>query len=299
MDAEKTSIRRKRWKILDLIRTTADYFGEKKIENPRLNAEQLLGYVLGLRRVDLYVAFDRPISAEELTVFRQLVKRRAAGEPLQYILGHTEFMGLPFKTHPAALIPRPETEILVEEVLKLKEHFSSPRVLMADIGTGSGCIAVSLAHYWTEARLIATDISSRALDLAKENAVQNKVEDRISFIEHDIFQEWQAPLPPEIDVLISNPPYISAAEFEELPQEIHDFEPRIALTDMGNGLRFYRRIFELFSRSGKPRVQYILLEMSGSQPQEIQQLATRMDLNSLSIIRDLNGIERVLKIKSN
>ena len=292
----------KSWQVLDLLNTTVQYFTDKEIENPRLNAEQLLGKVLNLKRVDLYVSFERPVSLRELQHFRELVKRRAQGEPLQYILGETEFMSLPFKVAPAVLIPRPETEILVEEVLKLKAVFPEQEVKILDIGTGSACIAVSLAHYWPQAKIFATDISGPAVELAKENARLNNVSEKIEFIQHDIFAPRPKELPGKVNIIVSNPPYISRREMAGLQNEVRDFEPKNALTDGADGLRFYRRIFTLCALQGEADDEsilakngFMLVEMSGSQPGKIINLAQEFKFKNISYTKDLTDIPRVLK----
>lgn len=303
----------KRWKVLELLNTTAEYFKEKQIENPRLNAEQLLGKALHLNRVAIYLAYERPVTDEELLEFRQFVKRRARHEPLQYIIGETEFMGLPFKTTPAVLIPRPETETLVEEVLKMRQEFGNQPATIVDIGCGSGCIPVSIARNWAESRVFAADISGEAMQVALRNSQLNSLaakllsdsrptdgddaETRLFFIQHDIFDRWPAVLPQKIDILTSNPPYISQEEIKSLPVEVRDFEPQAALTDYGDGLRFYRRLFELAASDQPPFCDYLFLEMSGLQPQRILNLAGDFSFSHIEAINDLNGFLRVLKIK--
>lgn len=304
------------WNVVELLNTTAHYFKEKNIENPRLNAEYLLGKILNLKRVELYVAFERPVTNTELTAFRGFVKRRSMSEPLQYILGETEFMGLTFKVNPGVFIPRPETEILVEEVLKLKPFYKDKQPVVIDIGSGSGSISVSLADSWPEARFACTDISYAALETAKDNAFLNQLEavifrknhspaenpalqnGRLTFVEHDIFSEWHPLLPKQADILISNPPYIALDEMPALPLEVKDYEPHIALTDQADGLNFYKRIFELVCKEQTLNCQYIFFEMSGSQPQRIIELANEHSFPEIEIINDLNEIPRVLKIKA-
>ncbi len=287
----------KNWKVLELLNTTSAFLEQKGVENPRLNTEQLLGKVLNLSRVELYVSFERPVSPFELDDFRGLIKRRANREPLQYILGKTEFMGLPFKVTPAVLIPRPETEILVEEVLKLKPEFAKDKPIIVDVGTGSGCIPVSLAHFGNEVHCIGLDISDLALEVARRNAQINKTEAQLDFQTHDIFEEWNSRLPQDVHILISNPPYIGLNEISDLQKEVIDFEPRIALTDDGDGLKFYRRLFELCDGPSAPHCEYLFLEMSGSQPQKIIDLAGNYKFGKIEQINDLNGIPRVLKVK--
>ncbi len=285
------------WKVIDLLQAVTEFLTEKNIENPRLNAELMLGKVLNLKRVDLYLSFERPLTANELNAYREMVRRRANHEPLQYILGQSEFMGLDFKVSPAVLIPRPETEVLVEEVLKLKRRIESKRPTIVDIGSGSGCLAVSIAHHWPQAVVYATDVSAEALQIARENAERHALQERVNCVQHDLFEEWNSQLPTNIDVLVSNPPYVTQQEMADLPKEVAQYEPQIALTDGGDGLRFYRRIFQLV-KENNIIPQFIFLEMSGSQPQKIVALAREQKIGEIEVINDLNNIQRVLKIKA-
>ena len=288
----------KTWKVIDLLKTVSQFFEEKGIENPRLNAELLLGKVLGVNRVNLYVQFERPLTNPELDTYRELIKRRARHEPLQYLLGQTEFMGLPFNVRPGVLIPRPETEILIEETLKLKNALKDTKPIVVDIGSGSGCIAISLAKLWPQSEVYATDVSDTALQLVRENAELNQVTDNIHIVKHDIFTPWDVSLPQAMDILVSNPPYITQSEMEQLPEEIKAYEPHIALTDQANGLDFYNRFFEMI-KEHLIDVRYLMLELSGTQPEKIIERTHYYDLNQIEIIPDLNGIKRVLKIKVN
>lgn len=287
----------KTWTVLQLLQTTTEYLQQKGVENARLNAEQMLARVLQKSRVDLYLAFEQPVAKAELATYRDMVRRRSQREPLQYILGDTEFMGLPFSVGPEVLIPRPETEVLVEEVLQLKETNGSTSPLIVDVGTGSGCIAISLAHYWPDAQVVGVDISQKALQVATQNAQLNNVQERISFFQHDILQTWPSTLPSKIQILVSNPPYIGKTEMDGLQPEVGIFEPQIALTDLADGLTFYRRLFELVAMDGAPRIDYLILEMSGSQPQKILGLAETYNFKNLHVQEDLTGIPRVLKVK--
>lgn len=288
-------ILQKNWKLLDLLNTTADYLKQKNIENARLNAELMLAAILNIDRIRLYVEFERPITDDELTRYRSLIARRSRREPLQYILGQTEFMGLPFDVNPAVLIPRPETEILCEEILKLKDNNTSLTSLL-DIGTGSGCIAISIAHYWPVLTATAIDFSGEALDTAKKNAQLNKVQN-ITFLKNDILTDRQdQQIETHYSIIVSNPPYIAQTEMNDLQSEVKDFEPRAALTDEADGLKFYKRIFELLS-SKQLTCDYCFLEISGSFPEKIKAQAREFNFTDYQVIKDLNGIDRVLKIR--
>ncbi|MCB0284463.1 MAG: peptide chain release factor N(5)-glutamine methyltransferase [Calditrichae bacterium] len=286
----------KTWKILDLLNTTTDYLKQKSIENARLNAELLLADVLNIERLHLYVEFERPVAEKELSAYRSRISRRVRREPLQYILGRTEFMGLPFYVDSSVLIPRPETEILCEEVLKLQNKNGQISTLL-DIGTGSGCIAVSLAHLWPGLQVTAIDYSTEALETAKKNALLNKV-DNITFLQQNIFQTGQgSQLEKAFSIIVSNPPYISKDEMKGLQKEVADFEPRIALTDEADGMQFYTHILKMLS-SQSLKCDYCFLEMSGSFPEKIVKTAELSGFSDLNVIKDLNGIDRVLKIKT-
>jgi len=282
------------WTVLSILNTTSDYFNKLAVENPRLNAERLLARVLKSDRLQLYLQFDRILNNHEVDEYRMLVRRRANHEPLQYLMGETEFMGLPYKVNPSVLIPRPETEILVESVLALRDQYFQKAPVLWDIGTGSGCIAISLAHLWPDIRIVASDISDQALIVAEENARLNHVCDSIMFVKHDIFRE-EPPDKNNIEIIVSNPPYISQEELSTLAKEVRDHEPVIALTDAGDGLVFYRRILELIEHCSKCK--FVLLEMSGTQPDALIALLKDYPVNRFSTIPDLNGHKRVLKLE--
>ncbi|MGD9486472.1 MAG: peptide chain release factor N(5)-glutamine methyltransferase [Calditrichaceae bacterium] len=301
---------------MNLLNTTTKYLEEKKIENARLNVEELLGKVLHFNRVQLYMNFERPILPDELEDFRAFIKRRLNHEPLQYILGETGFMGFSFKVSPDVLIPRPETEIMVEEILKLKEHYHGSNPVIIDVGTGSGCIPVSIRLLWPETRVFATDISVKALEVARENAALNNISadlhlisesnnkplrdnsaSAMQFMEHDIFKPWPDHFPESASVLVSNPPYISIDEINLLENEVKEHEPLTALTDQDDGLSFYRRIISLLANDNTPRCEFAFFEMTGSQPEKVIQIAKSYNFKTIEIINDLNRIPRVLKIK--
>jgi release factor glutamine methyltransferase len=280
--------------IVELINKTTTYFKQKDIENPRLNAERLLSHALNIDRVQLYLQYDRLLSEKEMELFRNYVRRRADQEPLQYIIGEAEFMGLNFKITPAVLIPRPETEMLVEKALLLKDNLKKTNPIIWDIGTGSGCIAVSIAHHWHGSSIIASDISDESLNLARENAETNGVLSRINFVSHNILSD-PVDLFLKADIIVSNPPYVSKSEFSMLGDEIRLYEPKIALTDNSDGLNFYKRIFSLIEN--KLECKFIMLELSGTQTNEILALADKINKAELELIEDLNHIPRILKVR--
>ena len=222
------------WTISKLIQITADFFSQKNIENPKLDAELLLAHVLGLRRIDLYMKYDLPLSQGEISNYRKLVKRRSLREPLQYIVGLQEFYSVPFFVNPDVLIPRPETEVLVERVImRAKEILLSPNIL--DLCTGSGIIAVVLERELPKSKISASDISSKAIDIAIKNASTISGGTKISFFEGDVFKA----LPdnsPSFNIIVSNPPYVSAEEYKHLQPEISQYEPKIALYGGESGM---------------------------------------------------------------
>jgi release factor glutamine methyltransferase len=285
---------KKNWTALEILQATIPYLQKRLVENPRLNAERLLAYTLNINRIDIYLQFERILTDTEIREFRAFVKRRGEGEPLQYILGETEFMGLPFFVTPSVLIPRPESEVLVEETLALREHIPDKSVEIWDIGTGSGCIAISIAYHWPECNVLATDISDDAIKIAEKNAERNNVSGRIQFLRHDILKTQSVELL-NAKIVISNPPYIKQDELDKLYTEIKDFEPAIALTDFSDGLSFYKSLFELnFKEMG---VEYLIVELSGTQTQEILNIAQSKNLLHYQVINDLNHIPRVLRIR--
>jgi release factor glutamine methyltransferase len=224
--------------VLEIIKRTADFLAGRGVASPRLNAELLLGHVIGRRRMQLYLEFERPLTAAELDQLRPLVRRRGQLEPLQYILGETEFRGLRLKVDRRALIPRPETELLVEWVHTWAG--TQPPVLRAlDLGTGSGAIAAALATLWPGAAVVAAERSPDALALARENFAALGLEGRIQ----PVAATWFDGVPPgPYDVIVSNPPYLTAAEVAATAPEVREHEPRAALEAPEEGLADLRAI---------------------------------------------------------
>ena len=222
------------WTILRLILWSTDYLASKGIETGRLDAEWLLASTLGMDRMQLYLQYDRPLDLDERDAFKQLLRRRARREPLQYILGWTAFRELALVTDPRALIPRPETEILVEEVLTWAEERNTGLGIVMDVGTGTGAVSVSLAVEGVCTRILATDISGSALDLARLNAQRYGVEELLDFRRGSLFEIVDSE--EVFDVIVSNPPYVAAGERAGLQREIQDWEPREALFAGEDGL---------------------------------------------------------------
>jgi release factor glutamine methyltransferase len=270
------------WTIRRLLDWTEKFLREKGIESPRLDAQILLAHTLGCKRIDLYVRSDEEPSEERRNAFKALIRKRVDGCPVAYLVGRREFYQLDFEVSPDVLIPRPETEFLVMEALRRLKGMESPRVL--DIGTGTGCIALSIARHRPTVRLTATDMSAPALTMARRNAERLGVADRVRFLEGDLF----APLAAEtFDLIVSNPPYVAAAEFAGLPREVRDYEPRLALDGGGDGLDVYRR---LIAETPKHLVAagYLLLEIGATQERAVRELIERQR-NFASIVTHLDG----------
>lgn len=216
--------------LLEIVRKSAAFLAQRGVEQPRLNAEWLVAHALGLRRMDLYLQFERPLTEPELARIRPLVRRRAQREPLAHILGTAEFAGLMLRTDRRALIPRPETEELVE---RLVATLRPPPLRALDLGTGSGAIALALARAWPDCRVTALDRSTDALALARENAALAGLADRVELL----LSDWWAAVPAEpiFDLIVSNPPYLSAAELSTAEPEVREFEPHAALVAERDG----------------------------------------------------------------
>ena len=273
------------WTLLRLLRWTTEFFAGKQIDNPRLNAELLLAHVLELDRVGLYLNFERPLSAAELDVIRPLVKRRGQREPLQYLLGSTEFWSLEFEVTPAVLIPRADTEILVEEGLS---HAGEAGQLL-DVGSGSGAVAISLASELPNWQVSALDISVEALAVARRNAEKNSVAERMQFIHGDL-----AELPrQQYDLIVSNPPYIAQDEWELLMPEVRCFEPQQALLAGNDGLDCYQKLTAQVSSHLTPGG-WLLVEIGYQQAQAVQQLFAQAGLQDVFVRDDYAGQPRVV-----
>ena len=275
------------WTVLDVLRWTTGYFERCGIDSPRLDTELLMGAVLRLDRVGLYLNYDRPLVEEELGRIRALVARRATREPLQYILGETEFWSLPFAVAPEVLIPRPDTEVLVEEALKRGEDACH----ILDLGTGSGIVAIALAHELPRAQVSACDLSSQALELARANARSNGVEERITFALQDFAQALAQGN--DFDLVVSNPPYVADGDMEQLMPEVRDHEPHLALAGGPDGLDALRVIIRnapCALKSGG----WLLVEVGQGQADAVEQLFREAGFHQTFQRRDYAGIPRVV-----
>ena len=281
---------KKNWVILDIIKVSGEVLKEKNIENARLNAELLLANSLNTERINLYLDFDKPLSEPELAQFKTKLKRRLAHEPLQYILGTTEFYGLKFRVNNSVLIPRPETEILVEHALDVLKQMNNPQPRVLEIGTGSGCISVSIAKN-SECSIRAIDNSAPAIQLASENSKLHNADNKIKFELQEFSKDFDLK---SYDVIISNPPYIPPVEYELLPDEIKNYEPKDALTDSIDGFTFYRNIFSNIKENKISAP--VLLEIGDGKRPEIENILKSFGINEYDFFKDYINIDRVLKI---
>ena len=276
------------------------------IEDARRQAQLIMEKVLGWNRTQFLLGMDEPFPQEKEAELESMVERRSQGEPLQYIIGEQEFYGLPFQVNPAVLIPRPETELLVEEVIKRgqacwADELHPPQVL--DVGTGSGAIAITLAVQCPNWRITASDISEAALATARKNALLNEVADRIDFVQGDLLAPWLSQRKGSVareqsqdcfayDILVSNPPYISEEDIAGLQLEVRSYEPHTALSGGADGLRIYARLCEQLKQlARKPRL--VALEVGKGQHEAVSRMLKTVGAwNEMTVIPDLAGIQR-------
>lgn len=274
------------WTVLTLLKWTANYFAGKGIENGRLDAELLLAEILHLNRIGLYLNFDRPVQSEELAAFRALIERRARREPIAYILGHCEFWSLTFKVGPEVLIPRGDTETLVEAALKVLPQGAT----FLDVGVGSGAIALAIAHERPDLSVEGIELSPAALAIATENAQQLGLAARVALRQGDLFALDGSR---QYDVIVSNPPYIASGEMATLMPEVRDFEPHLALFAGADGLDCYRALIPA-ARAALKNSGTLLVEVGSGQAAVVAELFAVAGYSEISTSRDLAGIERVV-----
>jgi release factor glutamine methyltransferase len=278
-----------RWTMLKVIQWTTEHFQQKGMDNPRLEAEVLLAHLLGIDRMGLYLNYETPLTEGERAAYREMIQRRTAGEPIAYIVGYKEFWSMRFAVSPECLIPRPETEHLVEEAVRIGNELQpSPQVL--EIGHGCGAMAISLATELEGAQIVATDISPGARSLAQENADAYGVGDRIQFVLGDLYLPGEGPF----DLICSNPPYIPTAEVLRLAPEVRDYEPLTALDGGEDGLRFFREIAQ-----GAPdflaEAGWLLLEMGKGQDPQVAAILQERGFKHIDLIPDYAGVKRVIR----
>jgi release factor glutamine methyltransferase len=278
---------------LEILNQAVEKLRSGGVERPRTNAELLLEAVLNAKKIDLYLDRDRILTSGQIEKFNQFLLERISGRPLQYILGTTEFFGLEFEVNERVLIPRPETEILVETVIENMRGVHQPRII--DLGTGSGAIAISLAKSLKNSFVFATDISAEALKVAEKNAGRHCVEKQIEFVQGDLFEPLKDKnVEGTVDCVVSNPPYVSEEEFKNLPREVRDYEPIVALKTDEEGTLFHRKIIEnsldFLNQSG-----ILAVEVGLGQAGKVADLIrSQKDFKRAEIERDLGGIERIV-----
>lgn len=275
--------------LLEIIKRTADFLEARGVENARLNAEHLVGQALGLKRMQLYLQFEKPLGELELERIRPLVRRRGLREPLQHIVGEVEFAGLRLRSDRRALVPRPETEYLTEILLSRLPEAAPLRVL--DLGTGTGAIALSLAAARPAWQVSASDLSADALALARENAAALGLADRVTFLEGSWFDAL--PADARFDLLVSNPPYLAASEVAEAAPEVREHDPRMALVSEDEGLADLRALIHgALSRLGPGGV--LALETGSTQHAALTAVARTAGWTEIESLRDLAGRDRFL-----
>jgi release factor glutamine methyltransferase len=259
------------------------------VPSPRLNAETLLMFTLSCDRAYLFAHPERELTSDEATRYDHALSQRATGIPAQYITGHQEFWGMDFIVSPAVLIPRPETEHLIETILPLARPLPRPRIV--DVGTGSGCIAVALAKELPEAEIHATDISAEALEVARANATRHQFAERIQFHRADLLEGLEAG---SFDFVVSNPPYVGESEEDQVQLEVRKFEPRQAVFAGSTGLEVIQRLVPQARRALKPGGR-LVMEISGTIAAGVAGLLK--DWEQISIANDLQGIPRVVSAR--
>jgi release factor glutamine methyltransferase len=271
--------------VLEVLQATAVYLQKHDIENPRLNAEHLLAHTLGRKRIELYLQFERELTETELGPLRDLVKRRSEGEPLQHLLGTVEFCGLTFLCDKRAMVPRPETEELVELV---QSAIRDPRSAILDVGTGSGVIALSLAEKFPEANIVAIDVSDDALALAQENAVRLDLSSRVRFLKSRLLENVEG----AFDLIVANLPYISTQDRHTLSREVlHD--PEIALFAGTRGDELVRELIDEAPTRLRPGGM-LALEIGLGQSEALLSALTEKNYRDICSKNDYNGVKRFL-----
>ena len=281
------------WTTQKLLNWITEHFADKGIDSPRLSAELLLSHVLAMKRIELYTQFDKAVDKQQLDWLHELIERAGRNEPIAYLTGKTEFYSLQLNVTADCMIPRPETELLVERAIEFLRKRTGKQFI-CDLCTGCGCIAIAIAKNFTDADIIATDISDAALNIAAKNVEKHQLGDRIRLLCGDLFDA----LVPQLDVdkfdlIVCNPPYVSAAEFEKLDKNVKDYEPKSALFAGEDGLKIYRRIIEKADRFLKPNTA-LMLEIGFAQGKAIKELLEQTgSFGEIRIEKDPNGNDRI------
>ena len=283
------------WTIQKLLTWITDYLTAKKVDAPRLSAELLLSSVLGLKRIELYTQFNKIVPKEQLDRLRDLTKRAGLHEPVAYLVGKTEFYSLEIEVTRDCLIPRPETELLVQRTIEFLRTRPARPQYVCDLCTGSGCIAMAVARNFPDAKVVASDVSAAALSIAARNVARHQLQDRVVLVCGDLFEPLVPPLDvTSFDVVVSNPPYVSAAEYGKLDRNVRDYEPKEALLAGPEGLDIYRRICEKidpFLKSGGG----LFLEIGYAQGQTVPNLLEQTGLFvDIKVEKDVYAHDRLV-----
>ena len=303
------------WTIQKLLTWITDYFTDKRIDAPRLSAELLLSHVLSLKRIELYTQFDKRVDQQQLRILHALTKRAGQNEPVAYLIGKTEFYSMELDITPDCLIPRPETELLVERAIEFLRRRVAERGVMesaleegqacdgcggptqfvCDLCTGSGCIAVAIAANLGEAQIIATDICDSALEVAAANLEKHRLKDRVRLLHGDLFDPLIGQLDTtEFDLIVCNPPYVSGPDFEALDKKVKDYEPKIALFAGTDGLDVYRRIIEAVDTFLRPGAA-LMLEIGYAQGPAVRELIEQAGVFAqIRIEKDIHDKDRIV-----
>jgi release factor glutamine methyltransferase len=276
--------------VLEALKLSEEYLKKYNIDSSRLNAELLLADILNCKRLDLYLLYDKPLHESEINKYRDYLKRRSRREPLQYIIGNVEFFGYKFFVDPSALIPRPETELLVE--CALKKYLSQDEIRILDIGVGSGNIAIALLKNLPLSSAVGVDINDDTLSLASKNARENNVIGRLELVKFNILKDDHKTLG-NFDIVISNPPYISLNDFENLELELKNYEPLLSLTDNSDGYLYYEKIIavssDLLNNNGR-----LFFELGKDQHTKVKKMMIENGFSNIKIVKDYSDIERVI-----
>lgn len=281
------------WTIQKLLNWVTEYFTGKGIDSPRLSAEWLLCYVLGLKRIELYTQFNKVVGQEQLSQLHELVKRASAHEPIAYLTGKKEFYSLEFEITKDCLIPRPETELLVERAIEFLRTRNGEQFI-CDICTGSGCIAVAIARNFANCRIVATDISDAALAVAEKNVAKHGLMNRIKLLQGDLFEPVIAGLgPAKFDLIECNPPYVSEPEYQKLAPNVKNFEPKSALAAGNDGLDIIKKIIADAGQHLKP-TGTLMLEIGNEQGNVVRNLLeTAGYFGDVKIEKDYSNLDRL------
>ena len=283
------------WTIKRLLDWTTDFFKSKKLESARLSAEVLLAEALNCQRIDLYTRFNLVPEESCLATYRDWVKRHAKGEPVAYLAGHKEFFSIKFLVNSKVLIPRPETEHLVIAAIDAAKILAQEQICIVDVGTGSGCIAVALAKHIPNCRVVATDISPTAIEVARQNATNHQVQDRIDFVSGDLLD----PVPDDVhpDIIVSNPPYIGRNEIDTVDKSVRDYEPEIALFAEDEGCGVISRLVPQSAQRLVPGG-FLIFETSPIIfDRSLEIVCAEPLFGDPETIRDYSGYRRIIQVR--